>query len=290
MILVTGATGTIGSRVVRALMEAGCRVRAMSREPARIKLSGVETVYGDFEDPASLAVPLRNVHAVFLASGGSSSLKYPGVGAAIPHHDRALITAAAEAGVRKIVKLSNFGTGIDAHPPLGNWHGPGEDALRASHMAWTFLRPVAFASNVMRWIPGIRSSGEVHSNTGNGKQAIIDPSDVAAVAALALQYDEHDGKVYTLTGPELLSVSDQAVVLTRLLGSPIRVVEDALEQTRRALIAGGLDAEGVESMIAGIEFIRSGKCEFLTDDVRRVTARTPLSFEQWAQNNLRDLL
>ena len=288
-ILVTGATGTIGSAVLRLLVEAGCHVRAMTRQPARIELAGVEAVYGDFENAGSLATVLENVQAVFLATSGSAS---PGQhpGAAIPRHDRTMISEAAKAGVRNVVKLSSFGTGIDFVPPLGNWHGPGEDALRASGMAWTLLRPVAFASNAKRWSPSIRASGEVRSSTGAGRQAVVDPRDIAAVAVHALRSDGHDGKVYTLTGPELLSVADQAATLARVLQRPIRVIEDTPETTRQALMAAGFDHEAVGFMMAGIEVVRSGHAEIVSDDVMRVTGRPPIAFDRWARDNLAQFL
>jgi uncharacterized protein YbjT (DUF2867 family) len=284
-ILVTGATGTIGSAVLRLLVDAGCSVRAMIRQPDRIQLAGIETAYGDFEDAGSLVTALENVQAVFLATPGSAS---PGQhpGSAIPRHDYAMISEARKAGVRKIVKLSSFGTGLNFVPPLGDWHGPGEYALRMSGMAWTFLRPVAFASNAVRWIPSIRASGEVRSSTGAGRQAVVDPRDVAAVASHALRSGEHDGKAYTLTGPELLSVADQVGMLTRVLQRPIRVIDDTPERTREGLMAAGFDLEAVGFMMAGIEVVRAGRAEIISDDVRRVTGRSPVSFDRWARDNL----
>ncbi|MFB7510013.1 SDR family oxidoreductase, partial [Streptomyces broussonetiae] len=131
MILVTGATGTTGSEVVRQLAARGEKVRALTRDPARARVpAAVETVRGDYADPDSLAAAMAGVTAAYLVSP-------PGPGAA---HDTALVAAARAAGVRRLVKLSAIGSDDPATGPTVAWHGEGERVVRESGAQWTVLR------------------------------------------------------------------------------------------------------------------------------------------------------
>ncbi|UED87576.1 NAD(P)H-binding protein [Streptomyces profundus] len=259
MILVTGATGTIGSHVVRLLTERGVPLRAMSR---RERPGGVRA---DFDDPASLARAVADVDTVFLVS-------VPPVPTA--DHDIALLTAARAAGVRKIVKLSAIGSGDRfGGATVGAWHLAAEEAIEASGLAWTMLRPPSFASNFL-WHRALIQAGEPIPNlTGDSQQAIVDPRDVAAVAVAALTGDAHDGQRYDLTGPELLTFADQAAILADVLERPVRVTDiDALDQ----LPAG---------MATGVGWARAGGAAYTTDHVPRILGRSAGTFAQWAHDH-----
>lgn len=160
MILVTGASGTVGSQVVTELVRRGETVRAITRRPELLTASGVEAVFGDFEDPASLAAAARGAEALFLLSAPGPTL---------PAHDLTMMRAAQDAGVSRIVKLSAIGTPEDAgEGGLGSWHQPGEAAVRGSGSAWTILRPTTFASNALSWVDAIRAGDPVPILTGDG--------------------------------------------------------------------------------------------------------------------------
>ncbi|WP_380280862.1 NAD(P)H-binding protein [Kitasatospora purpeofusca] len=259
MILVTGATGTIGSHVVRLLTEGGLPFRAMSR---RERPGGVRA---DFDDPASLARAVAGVDTVFL-------LTVPPTPTA--DHDIALVTAARAAGVRKIVKLSAIGSGerFDG-ATVGAWHLAAEEAIEASGLVWTMLRPPSFASNVL-WHRALIQAGEPIPNlTGDSRQAVVDPRDVAAVAVAAMTGDAHDGRRYDLTGPELLTFADQAAILEGVLERPVRITDtNALDR----LPAG---------MRTGVGWARAGGAAYVTDHVPRVLGRPAGTFEQWARDH-----
>lgn len=276
MILVTGATGTIGSELVRQLVARGTSVRAMTREPGRRQpTADVIVTQGDFEDPASLRRATEDVREVFLLSAP---------GPRVPAHDRAMVDAAVEAGVRKIVKLSAIGSTDQGMP--GNWHAAGEQAVRESGLAWTILRPAGFASNALRWVPAIRAGQAIPNLTGSGVHAFVDPRDVAAVAAEALRSPDHDGQIYTLTGPELLSVPDQVRQLSEVLGGRELAVSDVpLEIAAEQMRAAGMDEAVVSVAIRGAELIRSGGDKTLTADVERVLGRPAGTFRGWAESN-----
>lgn len=267
MILVTGAGGTVGSVVVRLLVERGVPLRAMTRNPDR-----ADAVRADFEDPASLREAVRGVGSVFLltAPGGH-----------IPGHDQAMITAAVAGGVRKVVKLSAVG----GRSGPAQWHAPGEQALAGSGLAWTVLRPSSFASNALRWAAAIRSGEPVPNTTGAGAQGVVDPRDVAEVAVEALLDDRHDGATYTLTGPAAVSVPDQVTDLAEVLGRSLTTVDVPIEAVRRQMVANGLDPSLVDVAVRGQQLVRAGENTLVTGDVARVLGRPARTFRTWASDH-----
>ncbi|MFF0313002.1 NAD(P)H-binding protein [Streptosporangium sp. NPDC004379] len=274
MILITGATGTIGSEVLRLLAARGEVVRALTRDPSRAWTPpGVEVVAGDFDDPASLDGAMAGVGGVFLVAPGG-----PSTG----RHDLAVLAAARSARVRRVVKLSSIGAdATDDH-----WHRPGEEAVRAGDMGWTLLRPSAFASNTLRWAGAIRADEPVPNMTGTAAQGVIDPRDIAEIAAEALVSAKHEGRTYTLTGPELLSFHDQVARLETALGRTIRTVDVPLDVVRERMLASGMDVEMAESRLRGIRIIRDGGNAVLTDGVERALGRPPTDFGTWALDHL----
>ncbi|MEU6352634.1 NAD(P)H-binding protein [Streptomyces sp. NPDC047072] len=277
MILVTGATGTIGSDVVRQLAARGEKVRALTQDPARASFpAGVEAVRGDFLDEPSVTAALDGVTAAFI------------VGVFGPEdggRDVRLVRLAEEAGVRRIVKLSAIGTGDPAFGVFGTWHLPGEEALRATGVRWTVLRPTSFASNTLSWAPAVRAGEAVANMTGDGRQGVVDPRDVSAVAVAALTDDRHAGRTYTLTGPSALSVPDQVAVLEEVLGRPVGVTESTPEETRERLVAAGMGAEALEPVLHSIEFARRDGNALVTADVAEALGRGARSYREWAEDH-----
>lgn len=272
MILVTGATGTVGREVLRLLAGRGVPLRAMTRDVARLPSdeAKVEVVRADFEAPETLRAAVAGVEAVFLLTAPGSW---------VPGHDLAMIDAVRAGGVRKVVKLSAIGEGGTG--PAG-WHAPGEEALAAGGLAWTALRPSSFASNTLRWAAAIRAGEPVPNLTGTGTQGVVDPRDVAEVAVAALLGAEHDGTVLTLTGPGLVSVPDQAAQLSEVLGLPISTVDVPLETAREQLLAAGLDPSVADVAVRGARLVRDGGNAVVTGDVPRVLGRPARSFRTWA--------
>jgi uncharacterized protein YbjT (DUF2867 family) len=272
MILVTGATGTVGRHVLRLLSDRGVPARAMTRDPVRVPRSpAVEPVRADFTDPASLRAAVAGVEAVFLVT-------VPPVPTA--EHDLALLDAARTAGVGRIVKLSAIGTGERIGPDeVGTWHRVAEDALRASGITWTVLRPSSFASNVLR------TATPAPDLTGPARQGVIDPRDVAAVAVEALTGPGHAGRTYPLTGPELLTFRDQLDIVERVLGRPVPSVEEPPDATRKRMLGFGMPTAAVDAMLTGIAWAWAGHNAVLTDDVRRVLGRPPGTVEAWTRDH-----
>ncbi|MFE3451537.1 NAD(P)H-binding protein [Nonomuraea sp. NPDC059194] len=276
MILVTGATGTIGSEVVRLLTARGEQTRAMTRDPAKLSTS-TYGVAADFADPASLDRALEGVGTV---------LALTAFGRELAQHDLALVQAAERAGVKKIVKISAFGTGETTdEKDVRSWHHPGERAVRESGMAWTILRPAGFASNALMWAQTVRAGEPVANMTGQGGQGIVDPRDVARVAVEALTSSAHEERTYELTGPEVISVPEQVERLGQALGRRLETVAVPLVAAREGMLASGVDPFFVEVAMTGYAFIAQGHAARLSGDVEAVLGRAPLSFADWARDH-----
>jgi uncharacterized protein YbjT (DUF2867 family) len=268
MILVTGATGTIGGHVARLLAERGVPFRAMSRNPADLP----NAVRADFTDPTSLAAAVADVDAVFLVT-------VPPVPSA--DHDVALVAAARAAGVGKIVKLSAIGTGEQFEgTTVGWWHLAAEQAIEESGLAWTVLRPPSFASNFLWYRDLIREEEPVPDMYGEARQPIIDPRDVAAVAVEALLTSTHDGRRYDLTGPALLTFAEQAAILERVLDRPVKTMPVGLH----AAVAD-MPEETAAPIVTGVGWARAGGAAYLTEHVSRILGRPAGTFEQWATDH-----
>ncbi|MFC8527304.1 NAD(P)H-binding protein [Nocardia sp. NPDC057227] len=276
MIVITGATGTIGSELVRVLAGRGAPVRAVSRRPETVRApAGVRVVPGDYADPAAMAAAMAGAAAVFVLG----VLGPDGADA-----DRALVATAVAAGARRIVKLSAIGTGDPTLGRVGTWHLPGERAVRESGVDWAILRPSSFASNTLSWAADLRAGRPIANLTGSGSQGVVDPRDVAEVAAAALLSAELDG-VLTLTGPDLLTTGDQAAVLAAALGRPVEVAEIDPLEARAHLLAAGATPEFADGALAGQAFVRDGGNAVLTGDVARVLGRPPRSYADWVADH-----
>ncbi|MER5747202.1 SDR family oxidoreductase [Streptomyces sp. NPDC002225] len=274
MILVTGATGTVGSEVVRSL-PAGAEVRVMARNPGRVAGApeGTEVVWGDFGVEGSLVRALRGVRAVFL-------LTVPGGG-----DDGAFLRVAREAGVRHVVKLSAAAVGDSGAVDLiTRWQRRNEELLRESGMEWTLLRPRAFMSNTLSWADSVRAEGVVRALYGESANACVDPRDVAEVAVRALTEDGHGGRIHTLTGPEPLSAVRQTALLGEVLGRRLRFEELEPEQVRAAWGAR-YPAKFVEALLESAERGRAGSKVEVHGTVPALLGRPARAFRQWAESH-----
>jgi uncharacterized protein YbjT (DUF2867 family) len=277
LILVTGATGTVGRTVVDLLVARGAQVRAATRSPATAHLpAGVDVARIDLGDPGTLPGALTGVDRVLLVSAGSAG----------PVHDANLATAAASAGVAHIVKLSALSAADDtAVDPITGWHRAGEAAVAASGPAWTFLRPTGFMSNAAMWSDTVRSHDTVYAPYGAGRTAVIDPRDIAAVAALVLTTPGHDGRAYPLTGPAALGPGDQVEILAAVLGRELRYVDVPPAVARRAMTDGGMPEDVADAVVALLATGLDPASAVVHPTVEELTGVPARSFRQWAQDH-----
>ncbi|MGV9721861.1 NAD(P)H-binding protein [Nocardia beijingensis] len=276
MIVITGATGTIGSEIVRQLSSRGTAIRAVTRDPDRADVpAGVEVARGDYTDVASMAKAMAGAEAAFVV--GVLGPEYADL-------DRALIATARDAGVGRIVKLSAIGTGDPGLGRVGTWHMPGEQAARESGVDWTILRPSSFASNTLSWAAAIRAGRPVPNMTGDAAQGVVDPRDVAGVAVEALVSGGHAGRIYTLTGPELLTTHDLAATLATVTGHPVEVTDIPETEAREHMLASGMSVEFADGALAGQKYVRAGHNAIVTPDVVEILGRAR-SFAEWATDH-----
>jgi uncharacterized protein YbjT (DUF2867 family) len=277
--LVTGATGNVGARVVHELQDHGLSVRAFVRDPgkARVMLGGdVEVAAGDFSDAASVRRALEGVDAVFLACANDPRQV---------EHETGVIDAAAGAGVGRIVKLSALGAGAGSPVAFWDWHGRIEDHLRASGVPFVVLRPAFSMTNLLGSAEGVRHEGTLFAPAEGARVAMIDPSDVAETAAIALTTDGHEGRTYVLTGSEAIAFERVAEKLTAATGRHVRFVAMPDDAARQAFVEAGTPEFVAGQIVAVFEVLRQGAQERTTDAVRALTGREPRTFAQFARDH-----
>ena len=280
-ILVTGATGNVGGQVANQLIAAGHRPKLMVRnaEKARARFGdGADLVLGDLSQPESLAAAFAGADRLFLVSAGVD----------LATQDGGAVAAARAAGVGHIVKLSTLGTAQGDSPggAISRWHRMGEEAIEASGLGWTHLRPGSFMSNTLMWIPTIRALGKVFAPTGEGRFAPIHPADIGAVGVTALTEAGHEGKIYELTGPEALTNGELVAEIAAALGRPLEFVDIPESVARENMGRSGMPPALIDGILALMAMIRTGKGAKVTDTVATVTGRAPRTFRSWVAENV----
>jgi uncharacterized protein YbjT (DUF2867 family) len=278
MYLITGSTGNIGRPLVEQLHKEGHDVRALVRDPSRAELlpDGIDIAVGNLDDADSVVAALRDVDSVFLLHAGPGTTQ-----------TQIMIDAARSAGVDRIVLLSSIGARLI---PLGGFI-PGtlaarEDLLRASGLDVTYLRPNGLMSNALSWADGIRKENSVVDATDPGTQPVIDPADIARVAALVLTENGHVGHGYILNGPEALTAREQVQILSDVLGRTIDFVDVTPEQLAQASIEHGTPVQLAEAMQNLNELFRAGRAGVIADDIENLTGVAPRTFRDWCERHV----
>lgn len=274
--LITGATGTVGSKVVELLVQRGERPCVFVRDAHRARShfgDAVEVFVGDLADPESLRAALEGVEAFFLVNSGPQ----------IPLRDEGAAKAAAAAGTMRLVKLSSMD--VQQGLAIGVWHERGEAAVRANGVPFTFVQPSGFMSNLLAWAPSIKAEGVVRASTGNGRRPFIHPDDIAAVVVKALTTPRYHGQSLAITGPEALTFAEVTAKIGVAIGKPLRFQEtsDTEARQRYAPISGS--AEETEAHVSLWRAIREGRLATVTDTVERVLGRRPFGLDQWLSEN-----
>lgn len=276
MILITGATGNVGKELALQLWERGESLRVFTRDARKVEHldPGIERCVGDLDKPETLEPAFEGVQRVFLATFQAQQ-------------DINAIEAARRAGIQQIVKLSSL-EASKPHLKIGRWHREREEIIEASGLGWTFLRPGMFMTNTIEWwAETIKKQGAVYFPGGKGRVAPIDPRDVAVVAAVALTQPGHLGKIYELTGPELLSIDDMAQVIGRVLGRTIKYVNVPLFAARVQMLLSGMEGELVGALMEVANELRNDRGAQLTDTVELISGRRARTFEAWCRENSR---
>lgn len=286
MILVVGATGTIGRDVVAKLTELGVPFRALSRNPTQAKtLPGfdkAEVVAGDAANASSLRAGFDGIEKILLV---------PPSGAEWNKGEANLIEAAKAAGVKYVVKVSTLGIDPKAAGTACTYHAQGEKKLMESGIPYTILRANSFMQNFLHHhAPNIRSNNCFVHCMGKAQMSMVDTRDIAEIAVRLLTYPEPNpclGCTYPMLGREPLSHDDAARVLSAVLGREIRSLEVSTEDYKQALIGAGLSAFDATELAStsSSEFFRDGTAAVAVNIVQEFLGRPARTFEEFVRDH-----
>jgi uncharacterized protein YbjT (DUF2867 family) len=263
MILVTGATGKIGSEAVRLLAARHHPTRALVRDPSRAPHGDIEIVTGDFDRPDTLDAAMSGIDTVLLVSP------------AVPAQEIAVIDSAVRQGAKHVIKITSKAS---ADSPVDRRRGQAqiEAHLETTGLAYTLLRSNAYMQNLLALAPMIKQTGGFLMSAGDGRVGMIDARDVAATAAaVATAPGEHAGRTYWLTGPGLITYTDIARELSDVLGHPVEYRQISPAEHRAAMIQAGVPDAVATSNAQAFGLIAEGDAAWLSDDVESITGTAP---------------
>jgi uncharacterized protein YbjT (DUF2867 family) len=271
VILVTGASGNVGSQIVRELLSTGHPVRALIRPESSDRVPpGAQIAAADLSDRASLRPTFGGIDAAFLLAGYPD---LPGV-----------LADMSAAGIQQVVLLSSGAVvGGDLDNDVVRFNVVSEAAVRDCGLQWTVLRPSGFMSNTLQWIPQLRVGDAVREPFADVPIAVIDPADIAAVAALVLTTEDHHARSYRLTGPAALLPTDRANILGEVLGRSINLIAESDEDARRRMS----DSMPNSMVDAFFQFFRRGGYDdsHVNAVAPDLLGRPLHTFREWADNH-----
>jgi uncharacterized protein YbjT (DUF2867 family) len=278
MILVTGASGTVGKAVLREVSRSATKHRAMYRSAADAAQAppGTETVIADFRKKETLSGALRDTQSVYLVCSPIPDLE---------QLEGNMIDACLEAGVKHVVLNSAMGAG-DYGKSFPGWHRKVEDKLKGTKLSYTILRPNSFHQNVVAfYAPSVRAQGVFYSSMQGARNSFIDVRDIAAVAAKALRGPEHAGKIYELNGPEALDYTTLAAKIAKVAGREVKYLDIPLEAQKKAMLEQGTPEWLVTALLELQEYYLAGKGGETDDLLGRLLGRAPITMDEFLSEN-----
>jgi uncharacterized protein YbjT (DUF2867 family) len=280
MILVTGASGTVGRPVLEEVSKLGKPVKGMYRsaEDARSAPAAVATVIADFADKASLAKALQGIDAIYLVCSPIPQLV---------ELESNAIDACQQAGVGFVVLNSALGAG-DYPKSFPSWHRKVEDKLRGSGLGYTILRPNTFMQNIVTYnAPSIRAQGAFYSAMGDARISFIDVRDIAAATAKILSAPAaHAGKIYEWNGPQAFHYTEVAALISKVAGRPVQFVNIPEDAQRKAMLDLGMPDWQVNALLDLQRYYTvEKKGAELTPVLEQILGRPALRMEQYLNDN-----
>ncbi|HEY4158913.1 MAG TPA: SDR family oxidoreductase [Polyangiaceae bacterium] len=268
---VTGSTGVLGGYVARNLAAAGVPQRLLVRDVAKAPaLDGAVTFSCSYSDPAAAARALAGVETLLMVSASESVER-------MAQH-RAFIDAAAAAGVKQIVYTSFIAAAPDATFTLARDHYLTEEHIKASGMGYTLLRDNLYAdfTNAM-----VGDDGVIRGPAAEGRVALVARADIArAATAILRDPTAHRAATYDLTGPEALSMSDIARILSAARGSAVTFHNETIPEAYESRQRWGAPGWQVDAWVSTYTAIAAGELARVSDDVERLTGQRPLSLAE----------
>jgi uncharacterized protein YbjT (DUF2867 family) len=277
-VLVTGATGNTGSALVERLLRRGVGVRAMVRTSAaaeRFDDSAATPVVADFDDPRAVAAALAGVDRAYLVTPSSERAEA---------QQMRFAELAAAAGVRHLVKLSQFAAAADSPVRFLRYHAAVEQHIRGLGIGWTFLRPNLYLQGLLAMAGPIRAEGRFFAPIGDARVSAVDVRDIADVAAAVLTEPGHDRATYSITGPAAVTHAEIAVAIGEATGRPVTFVDVPpavfADQLRHVL-----PAWQVEGLIEDYAHYARGEAAAVHDTVTSVTGHAPRTVIEFARDH-----
>jgi uncharacterized protein YbjT (DUF2867 family) len=276
-ILVTGATGNVGSQVVKQLSSFSGIVRAAVQSKNRaddIKNTKAELVEMNFNNSETIEAAFKGIQKLFLLTPFVPEML---------EMSKNLIREAKKANVNHIVKQSAFGSDLEDGITMNKLHRQVEEAIESSGINYTFLRPMSFMQNYLG-LRSIKSQGVFYAPLLDSRTSFVDLRDIAAVAVEALTRSGHENKAYNITGPEAVSNYDIANILSKTTGRKITYVNTSDDDARKGMKENGMQEWTINALMELYNFQKAGRASDVSLDVERVTNRKPISFEQFAKD------
>jgi len=282
-ILVTGASGNIGSEVVKQLLAVtpavSIKAAVHSRQNVKNVKDGdrVKVIPIDYNELDTLREALKDVDKLFLLT--------PDVPNA-PDLASNAVSEAKKVGIRHIVKQSVMGADLEADVGTMRLHCQVEKIIEQSGIPFTFLRPNEFMQNFINFYsPSIKGNNAFYIPLEDAKVSLVDVRDIAAIAVESLiDEDKHKNKTYLITGPEALSYHQVAEVLSNATGRKISYVNISEEEAKAAMKEIGMSDWLINTVSELSDYFRKGKASEVSPAVEEVTGRKPISFSQFAND------
>src|ERR671912_989301 len=278
-ILVTGATGNIGSQVVKQLLSDApdVSIKAAVHSSQNVKQvksdDRVKVIQIDYNKAETLREALNGVDKLFLLT--------PDVPNAADLASNVLIEA-RKAGIKQIVKQSVMGAALEADVSTMRLHRQVEKFIEQSGIPFTFLRPNEFMQNFINFhSPSIKGNNAFYIPLEDAKVSLVDVRDIAAVAVKSLTDDKYNNKTYLITGPEALSYHQVADILSNATGKKISYVNISGEEARAAMKEMGMNDWTISELA---DYFRKRNASEVSSAVEEVTGKKPISFSQFAKD------
>jgi uncharacterized protein YbjT (DUF2867 family) len=276
MILLAGATGSVGYELAKRLSLYAIPAKAIARNDAAVAklgaLDNITPVFADLDDPQTLEFAMEGVDRAFLLTNSTENAEA---------QQLAFVAAAQRAGVRHIVKLSQLHAEPTSPVRFLRYHAVVEQAIRDSGMHFTFLRPNLFMQGLMSFRQTIVNDGVFYAPIGAAKISLVDLRDIATVAFHALTETGHAGRIYDITGPEALSHSALAAQIGVAIGRPVRFVEIPANAMRQGALDVGFPAWQADGLIEDYAHYARHEAEAVSPDVATVTGHPATSFARF---------
>ena len=279
LLLVMGATGNVGSQVVKQLADTGANVRAAVRSPRKaesLKSERVSLTEFDTDKPETVEAAFQGVDKVFLLTPLVPNMVELSAN---------LVAAAKKAGVKHIIKSSGMGAEVEPGITLTRWHREAEKAIEASGIAFTFVRSNGFMQNYANFNGAtIKTQNTFYLPLGDGKVSYIDTRDIAAVAVAALTQDGHEGKAYEVTGLEAIYNQEIAEIISQVVGRKINYVDVPEDAARSEMKQSGMPDVLIDLTMKLYEIYKAGYASEVTPTVEQIIGKKPISFAQFAND------